>query len=329
MSNPGGRVSKGGPRNNQPRPPLTSAALGTTAREVLRLLSEGKTLKAIARDLGVHKSTVQEHAKKMRGLGLTHSEDYLWSVTKLGKDYLGGRVGLEVSERGGAGATAWLHQDRAHNIKVKVRVVEKPPDDSWLRGWKPNREIKNNVFYTQRFGEIVTMFTGRSLVFQLPVLYFRDADSALVEAGKIAQALMVKYEREVVGLRLGDYDVKAQLITQHHAIPYEPFAKWLHQHGISYRDDLIDIDSSKTPELEFIDPVYSHQHHANYVRVVKDFARQEVPTISELSKVLLQQMKTSVEIAAGLNVVVGAWKASAKSQGLVRDDDWSEADYFG
>lgn len=287
---------------NLPTPPPAMISIGKTKRDVLGLLEKGGNAHSIAKKLHLSKPTVIQHLQEMEKLLLTEKKLYsgltngYWTITKKGIDYLGGRFSLVGYERGGVGTTDWL-QDRAHNLKIKLEVKEKPDNQAWLSDWGRNDKIKNNVFYTQRFGEIITTFTGKSLIFQLPILYFKDSEIALAEAGRIGQALKQKYEEDVEGLRLGDSDVTMQLISQSHAIPQEPYAKFCKEHGFSYRDEMLEIDASKSPELEFTDKDDSHIHHSNYIDYVKDFAKQKVPTASEIAKLAAQTQKQLQELS--------------------------------
>jgi len=266
----------------RPYPPLPLVSCGTMKYKVLELLSKGGNPHSISREVGRKRSTIIEHLQGLEKLGLAIKGEYLWSITREGKDYLGGRLNLVGYERNGVDVTNWL-QDRCHNIKIKYEVIEKPSNRMWLTSWSKNSKIKNNVFYTKRFGEIVTTFTGKSLIFQLPILKYKNSEIAVAEAGRISIALKDKYEYEIVGLKLGQREVTAQLITQHHAIPQEPYAKFCSKHGISYKDDYIDIDASDTPELEFTDKDNAHLHHNRYIKQVTDIILNNPPTNSELN----------------------------------------------
>lgn len=221
---------------------------------------------------------------------------------------------MGYEREGGGTTTKWL-KDRAHNIKIKVPVVHNPKTTAWLKAWKKNDRIVNGVFYTQKFGEICTTYTGKSLIFQLPILNFEDSEIALAEAGRIAQAMIEKYEMEVYELKLGDPDIKMQLISQHHAIPNEPYAKFCFKHGFSYKDEAIDIDASKSPELEFVDKNKSHAHHQNYIKYVKDFSTKDVPTASEVSVMIAQtqeQLKEIISCQVNTNMQLQTLATSVK-----------------
>ena len=263
---------------------------------------------SIARRLNKSRSTVRQHLQELAEQGLCKKESYAWQLTQAGKDYLDGRYGVALSERGVGGTRPeWYEYDRAHNLKVKVEVINAPPVESWLSSWRPVK-LKNNVFYMSRFGEVVTTFTGKHLIFQLPVLSFRDSASAVAMAGRLGLGLIRKYELEVSGLRLGTPEVSAQLISQSHAVPFEPFAKWCHANGISVRDPLVEIDASnRTPELEFVNNSKSHVHHENYVDFVKDvIVHDNLLRASELHKLIQDALQIQVSTNAQLqNVVLG------------------------
>ena len=313
-------------------------SIGRTKKRVLEFLEKGGNAHSIAEDLHLNKTTIVQHLQEMEKKELTKKELFngertfgFWKITKSGRDYLGGRFSIVGYERGGVGTTDWL-QDRAHNLKIKIEVKQKPENQAWLSDWGRNDKIKNNVFYTQRFGEIVTTFTGKSLIFQLPMLYFKDSEIALAEAGRLGQALKQKYEEDVEGLKLGGSGVSMQLISQSHAIPYEPYAKFCKKHGFSYRDEMLEIDASKTPELEFIDKDDSHIHHSNYIDFVKDFAKQKVPKSSEMAKIVFETQKQTLELyqsQMNTNTQLQSFITLMKPPEKKKEEKLAPADYFG
>ena len=272
-----------GSEKNPPRSPLPFISYGETKRRVLELLKKGCNPHSMARRLNKHRSTIQQHLRELKNLGLAEKKNYLWYIKGAG---LGGGFPLVGSERADQSTTKWLQQDRGHNVKIKADVLHCPNSRDWLKNWFANREMKNNVFYTQRFGEVVTTYTGKSLIFQLPIFNHEDSDTVLIEAGKMGMALCEKYEKDVPGLKLGHCDVKLQIITQHHAIPQDPWAKFCKKNNLSYHDESITIDASDTPEIEFTDPMKAHIHHEQYVSIVKDFATKDVPKLSEITHMI-------------------------------------------
>ncbi len=316
-------------RQNLPPYSLPMLSIGTMKRTILDLVCKGGNPHSIAKVVGRARSTVIEHLQDMQRMGLTakgetNSYGDLWKITEQGKAYLGGRSAIAGYEPEGVGFsqgvrqnpqnTNWL-RDRPHNIKIKFEIKQAPEKIEWASlGWKPNN-LKNNVFYIHRFGEVVTTFTGRSLIFQLPIMNFESPELATAEAGRIAIALQEKYEKEIVGLKLGIYNINAQLISQSHAIPNDPYAKFLVKNGITYSDGIMDVDASTkcskcgeaVPELEFSDNEKSHIHAQRYIDHQKDIVVNEVPKISEImqvikqqSQIILQQADVNKETASGL-----------------------------
>lgn len=273
-------------RKNPPRPPLPLISIGTMKKKILECLKDGGNPHSISRSIGRHRSTIQQHLKELSDMGLTEKSGYLWAITDLGNQYLGGGFCAMGYERGGAGITDWL-QDRAHNIKIKTLISQKPDGIAWLNGWDPT-PMKNNIFYRRRFGEVCVTYTGKSFIFQLPPMIFKKSEDAIANAGYIGVCLIKKYEAEIPGLRLGTPSVSAQLISQSHAIPRDPFAMFCVKHGISYHGENIDIDASKGPELEFKNNKDSHTHHERYVNHVEDIILNDVPTQSEMAKMIAQ-----------------------------------------
>lgn len=260
----------------------------------------GSNITQIAKEMGIARSTVREHLNKLAKYGLVEKITHpgLWKFTQEGKRLLP-RVADGVAEilvpyerRGGESMPEWLH-DRAHNIKVRVLVESRPSTKAWLDGWYVNDRVKNNVFYSSKFGDIGMTYTKKSIIFQLPILYFESSEIALAEGMRIVRELTVKLEHEIEGLKLGKkYKPYVQeIITQHHAMVGEPYAEFLTKHGISYKGINVDIDASKGKktgaELEFTNAQESHIHHSVYAEHVEDIIIQEEPAkISQITSTL-------------------------------------------
>ena len=308
------------------RPPFIS--IGTSKKRIIECLKKGKNSTQMVSFLNISKSTILQHLKELEILGYTTKEFHIWRLTKLGFSYENGQdgfnVGYEREEDGNT--TKWL-QDRAHNLKILVEVENKPKDIRALTNWKMNDKLNNRViFYTDHFGDIVTTYTGISFIFQLPILRFKNSQLALAEAGRIAKQLINRYEKIVPGLKLGKFDISMQVISQHHAVPQEPYAKWCWRHGISYKDEMIDIDGFKgSPELEFIDPKESHIHHENYITYVKDFSKEKVLKPSEVMQMLQTtqlQIQQLAQAQHNLTLLLTPKK-------LEDDLNYSKPNYFG
>lgn len=280
------------PRENLPPTPLPMVSCGTMKRKILSLLSEGKNTYSMSKIVGRQRATIRQHLRELQKYKLTEKKKYNWTITTKGLKYLSGRFSKVMYEQGEVSPAKWLY-DRAHNIKIKCVVVKRPKNNDWLSKWIPNDKLKNNIFYSTRFGDVLITYTKKSVIFQLPVLTFKESEIAIAEAGKIAIALKAKLENEVSGLRLGDNSISAQVISQHHAVPKDPFAKFCQKHGITYKDDLIDIDASDSdiPEIEFTDPEDSHIHHKRYVEYVKDVMLSESFKSTEVKKFILDIYK--------------------------------------
>jgi hypothetical protein len=272
-------------KNRTYLPPLIS--YGTTKQKVLALLNQGYRSKKIGQILGKAKSTISQHLNELERKGLVSFNAHSYKITPYGKQVLALKGEVPPEIKGGSVSSQCTSEgsvlDRAHNIKIKVPVL-KHPSKNELGNWKINDKLKNNVQYRQKFGDVLVTYTTRSFIFQLPVLRFDDSEIALSEAGRIAMALVEKYESEIQGLKLGEYDVYAQVISQHHAVPNDPFAAFCKKHNFTYRDDVIDIDDSegKAGELEFTDKEKSHIHHKRYIEHIKDVVVNELPKMSEL-----------------------------------------------
>lgn len=304
-----------------PCPPMVS--LGTTALNILKALKEGGNSHNISKELNCSRTNVQKHLKKLRDkYHFASKEDdnicSVWEVTPLGIAFLGGQpINVMYDERG-----ATYLQDRAHNIKVKFPIIEQPKTLSWVTNWKPNK-IKNNVFYHQTFGDIQITYTGKSLIFQLPILNFKSSELALAEAGRIAFSLARKYQTEVPDLKLGKEEITSQLITQHHACVNDPYALFCSKHGISYRDEVLDIDASnkQIPEIEFTDSEMSHIHHQRHVDNIKDIVLNKAPTNKEINEqiknilsLLEEQQKANTDTSYGLSSITNVLNNKLKEE---------------
>jgi DNA-binding transcriptional ArsR family regulator len=290
-------------KKNPPPPPISTGnqklvRLRKTKLAVLiQLYNEGKTtqyVKRIAINLMIDPKTVRFHLKSLKTLGLVkYSGDKnktgIWNTTSKALNYIeGGEKTLVMYEEGVENFNEWLHP-RSHNIKIKVSVLSRPSSNAWLDGWNPNPRIKNNIFYSKKFGDIGMTYTGKNIIFQLPELVFNHSDDAIAEGNKLIEVICLELEHEIEGLKLGEKTVFSQVISQHHAIVNEPFAKFMAKHGITYRDGTIDVDAStRTPELEFTDPKKAHEHVSNYIDYVKDFTTKDVPLASEITKILYE-----------------------------------------
>lgn len=299
-------------RRNPHSSPLPTSSIGTMKETVLGLLEKSWTCKAIAKKVSRHRTTIQGHLKDLVKMGLaehykTTGGHWGFIISDFGKEYLKSGNSNVMYESEGVGATSWL-QSRSHNVKLKVPVMRTPKNDDWLNEWK-SEPMKHHTQYRIKFGDITTLFTGKSFCFQLPVLRFESPEVAMLEAGRIGRELANKYEREVFGLKLGDPKVSSiQAITQHHAIEGDPFAKFCKRHGFTFRDENIDIDASDgTPELEFTDSEKAHIHCERYIEHTKDIILNDVPTMSEMTKLLnevLKNQKTTAEQLRKLAQVV-------------------------
>lgn len=308
-----------GAKENLPSSSLPIVSIRKTKRAVLEQLSKGGNAHSISRILRTPRSNVVEHLQSLARLGLAkkgESEAYgeVWVITESGRSYLEGRNNLAECGREGVGVTLKLHnEDRANNIKIKFPVLSKPKTED-LAGWTA-QPMKNNVFYTKHFGEYFTTFTGLSLIIQLPPLRGKDPDIVLAEAGRLAMSLKEQYEKDIPNLKLGQHELKAQLISQHHALQNHPLSQIMQKAGVSYTDGIVAFDASSkcikcgagVPEIEFEDNEKSHLHVKEVIDFSRDIALNGTPTMTEISLKMKQLassimavQETNKETASGL-----------------------------
>lgn len=243
------------------------------------LYNEGrltKTNRGIAKKLHIDHKTSEHHLKSLIKFGLVERSDDkgIYKVTKKGISVVsdGGGTLVVYETMSPLTPPKWEPTDDAHNMKVKVEVMERPSTNAWLEGWFMNDKMKNNCFYSKYFGDIHFKYTKKSLIFQYPRLNFRDSDEATSEILRITNDLCINLEHEIEGLKLGNKKVTCQLITQHHAIPLDPYAVFLKKHNLTYQGVNVDVDAShkNIPETEFKNNQDSNVHHSDYTDFIKN-----------------------------------------------------------
>lgn len=304
-------------------PPLLSC--GKITEQVWGLLCKGFSVTQMATNLRRDRATIRYHLHKLENAGYAKYENHLWHNIYKGEG--GGKILVGYERGGGRTTPEWVH-DRAHNIKVKYEIINSPKNKDWLNNWIPNNELKNHIQWRKRFGDILQIYTGKSIIFQLPVMQFKNSEIAMAEAARIADRLASRIMHEVPGLELGDRNVhtQAHTISQHHAIPNDPYAKWLKKHGITFKDDIIDVDASESPELEFTDSEKAHIHHEDYANYIKDIVLNDHLKPSELldainkthmivREIASAQVNTQVQLQSLIEIIKPPRKIENISEG--------------
>jgi hypothetical protein len=319
MKKSGGTKSKVGGQNLKPSPPYISTGnliLEKTKKAVfLELYNDGKLHKKIAhiaKKLHIDRKTVKEHLLTLVPYGVVRNDGKAgsysqWYVTERGIKVInsGGYV-LVMSERE-EGDKKPNNKDKLesvpHNIKVKVKVLEKPSRKDWLESWHL-ASLKNNVnFYTHRMHGVGMTYTGLNVIFSIPPFKALPSDAHDI-AYKIAIKLCHQLEDEIEGLKLGHItkkDITIQIINQHMALVNDPFAKWLAKNNISYSDGVIDIDSSRgktKSEIEAVDSKDAHIHMHKYINLIEDVMLNDLPSLSDITKLINQNSKTINALAS-------------------------------
>lgn len=277
-----------------PHPLISTGKLKFKTREVLVLLSKGMTLKGMAKELNKDRASVRYHLRKLKKIGFCHNDNTLWQITPAGRQHLSPQTTLKsvvkdarrVRREGVQSTSQWQPEDRAHNIKIKFPISSKPESLGFLIGWRKNEAFKNNPLFHTEKGDVGVTYTGKSMIFQLPIIRANAADIALAEAYRLAKELKMQYERDVPGMKLGDLIIDNQVISQHHALQNDPFSVFCKEKGITYLDKEINVDASGgSPETEFVGKD-SYKHFDNYLDFMREIMQGEIPKPSDLSKLI-------------------------------------------
>lgn len=264
------------------------------------------------RHLNTSKSNIYYHLKGLKKIGLIKDNGKFGviRITQKGKKYVNhpekSLVGYERQlqtkntkknqKNSVENSDEWLKKDRLHNLKVLIKVLQIPKNRDWLKSWD-NYKMKNNIFHTSYFGDIHLTFTGKNIICQLPPLLFRNSDVAIAEGLRITRLIAIKLQKENKGLNLGELKHELQVMTQHNAIPNDPYAKWCYENNITYKDDVLELDGSNgTPELEFVSK-FSNEHHSNYVEFIRDIVLTKSPKYSDLSKIVGTMQNQLIELS--------------------------------
>ena len=119
-----------------PRPPGTQVGPQTTRFGVHRGLAEGKSYSEIAKDLGVNKSTVAYHARRLgRPVDERFNRRYDWFAIQKAHD--GGMRALECCRHFGFSRATWTSAVKRGDIVPRSHLI--PLDQLLVRGRRTSR----------------------------------------------------------------------------------------------------------------------------------------------------------------------------------------------
>jgi len=247
--------------------------------QIMWLVKDKFNVSSIAKKLKKAVSTVSEHIKNLIFYEFIEPEIVsnikTFKLTKKGDDAIS-RF-LTLSEKGFPEII-----NRSHNIKLKSEIRRFPK--SWGDGWKP-KPIKNWVEYSKWFDCVRVVRTTRSILFQLPIIYYKSSDEALLESGRIVDNVIKSLEKEYPGLKIGNPKKVSNISSQSHSIINDPFSIFMADNKLTYKDDRIKIDHSNgIPEKEFIHKKYASEDWNNEVKRLNDTIRNDPPLNTELAK---------------------------------------------
>lgn len=238
---------------------------------------------SIAKELGKSISTISEQLKYLKEREYIEievkSNITIYKLKKRGED----AISVLLTTYEGKDS---IILDRSHNIKLKSEIIRFPK--AWGNEWK-GKQMKNWTEYSKYIGDVLVIRTTSNILFQLPEIYYKTSDDALLETGRLVNRIIGDLEIEYEGLKIGTPKKISHIITQHHAIPDDPFARILADKKVTYKDDRLMIDHSKGKiEKEFIHPIYSPEDWENEIKHIKDHIHNNPPTSSELAIAIMQ-----------------------------------------
>lgn len=307
-------------------PPMIS--YGTLESRVVGLLGKGLGVKRMAKVLGVPPSNITRAIASLRRKGLkiglggecpnlgetlksfsSPQEMKGVSVASWGTinhdthDLYIPKLPLEQKEN-------FVFSSRAHNIKLKFPVTSGKIKD--FTGWKEIRLRYNSQWHKTK-DQIHYIWTTKSLLVEFPAVSVRDANEYMEVIRRVGEELVKEFQAEY-NVRLQVPSFSQQVVSQHHALVNDPFAKWLRSKNITYSDGLFDVDSSTgRDELEFTDKENAVADWTRYNDFIKDVIT--APEQVRLSDVMdrMQKIEANLERATEtLANVVRSQEASVK-----------------
>jgi len=292
--------------------------LDEVGQRILLSLPTYQTNKQLSQFLKLPKYTISRRLnayKKKRLVTEKNAFNYkIWELTQKGKDAVALFLGGDEAR-----ASNFPLQTRSHKFVLKSRIVrdtsqwaDKAKSTNWI-SYVPNNwtAFRKNLF------EVMVVRTPNFFFF-----YFPDRTDFMVESNFdffIGKANQVKkyLEDSYEGLVLGSPEVTYEIMSQHHALQFDPLAIEYKKtsvkegHAITYESDRINIDSSKgVPETETVNKAYAVEDLQKLTQAYEDIIRKDirlsevanaVKGLAESQAVLFKVQATSVEIEKSIS----------------------------
>lgn len=238
-------------------------------KSILLHLSEGKTASQIAKILKKSESTISEHINNLEYSGFIkerlHSIFKCYDITKKGKDY------VSAFFRGSDNKPNWYLIDRAHNIKLKCKII-RDIDDKYFSNWK-TKPMKNWIKYSKEFNGVGVVKTPSTFNFQIPKSYYRDSKEAIANAGSLANEVCNLLEDKFKGLVLDRF---FEVSHQSHALVGDPVAQLANKNNVILQGGRTELDCSEYPEVEFTDKQYGAEDFEKYLNFVEPILQGKI-----------------------------------------------------
>jgi len=186
-------------------------------------------------------------------------------------------VGGDSVPEGGGGISSGIMQDRVNGYRLKFRITRPPADRHWLedgRVWRSS-SMRNWTKY-RRFEDDITFVVSPSSVmaYVLP-FYAVDAEVGGAKVFEVAGRWKVQLEREYPGLVLGSPERIAVVVAEEHAKQHDAFADLVCASKLTLRSDVLQVDHSVGPEVDFYRKGFSKEDWMKYVRFVTNYCKRD------------------------------------------------------
>lgn len=253
--------------------------------ETLKYIQEGLSISEIAKARKVSRTAVYKVLATLNKKGWVRNPK---------------RSFYELTDRGIEGLHSFValrYNFRQHNLHFKIKILESP------RNWELKRnelrqlpyfnktlKLKNNEQDLFNYGRVRVKTTTKSVIIQLPTLYAKDWEDAVIQGMSILEDTIFKIERIFKIILVKDYKANITIISQEYARIQDALAKIYRHEGnrlyLTGEDGkiwLITDLSFSTDELEFIHPNKATDDIDSIAPFLNDL-RKNPTTMSEMKQ---------------------------------------------